>query len=45
MSTETTPGKPTTRRYSKQEKNQALRLVFELLKELEHVTGHGGADR
>ncbi|MFV1963523.1 MAG: IS3 family transposase, partial [Acidimicrobiia bacterium] len=31
---EITPGKPTTRRYTKQEKDQAVRLVFELRKEL-----------
>jgi transposase-like protein len=34
MTTEITPGKPTTRRYTKQEKDQAVRLVFELRKEL-----------
>jgi transposase-like protein len=34
MSIELTPGKPTTRRYTKQEKDQAVRLVFELRKEL-----------
>jgi len=34
MTREITPGKPTTRRYTKQEKDQAVRLVFELRKEL-----------
>ncbi len=34
MSRETTPGKPTTRRYSPEEKAQAVRLVFQLRKEL-----------
>jgi len=31
---EVTPGKPTTRRYSQEEKDQAVRLVFQLRKEL-----------
>ncbi len=34
MSIQMTPGKPTTRRYSKEEKDQAVRLVFQLRKEL-----------
>ncbi len=34
MTTEFTPGKPTTRRYTKEEKDQAVRLVFELRTEL-----------
>jgi hypothetical protein len=34
MTKEITPGKPTTRRYAKQEKDHAVRLVFELRKEL-----------
>jgi len=34
MARELTSGKPTTRRYTKQEKDQAVRLVFELRKEL-----------
>ena len=34
MSIEVTPGKPTTRRYSNEEKDQAVRLVFQLRKEL-----------
>ena len=34
MSREVTPGKPTTRRYSNEEKDQAVRLVFQLRKEL-----------
>lgn len=34
MTKEITPGKPTTRRYTKDEKDQAVRLVFELRKEL-----------
>jgi transposase-like protein len=34
MARETTPGKPTTRRYSSEEKAQAVRLVFQLRKEL-----------
>jgi transposase len=39
MATETTPGKPTTRRYTKEEKDQAVRLVFELRKELGTTQG------
>jgi transposase len=34
MTKEITPGRPTTRRYGKEEKDQAVRLVFELRKEL-----------
>ena len=34
MSREVTPGKPTTRRYSQEERDQAVRLVFQLRKEL-----------
>ena len=34
MSREVTPGKPTTRRYTPEEKDQAVRLVFQLRKEL-----------
>jgi transposase len=34
MSIETTPGKPTTRRYSPEEKARAVRLVRQLRKEL-----------
>ena len=34
MSREVAPGKPTTRRYSQEEKDQAVRLVFQLRKEL-----------
>jgi transposase len=34
MAKEITPGRPTTRRYTKDEKDQAVRLVFELRKEL-----------
>jgi transposase-like protein len=34
MSREVTPGKPTTRRYSQEEKDQAVRLVFQLRKEI-----------
>ncbi len=34
MTREITPGRPTTRRYAKQEKDQAVPLVFELRKEL-----------
>jgi transposase len=34
MTKEITPGRPTTRRYTKQEKEQAVRLVFELRTEL-----------
>ena len=34
MSRETTPGKPTTRRYAPEEKAQAVRLVRQLRKEL-----------
>ena len=39
MTTEITPGKPTTRRYTKQEKDQAVRLVFELRNELGTTQG------
>src|SRR5947207_2939577 len=39
MSGEKTPGKPTTRRYTDQEKAQAVRLVRQLRKEL--GTDHG----
>ena len=39
MATEEKPGKPTTRRYSKQEKAQAVRLVRQLRAEL--GTDHG----
>ena len=39
MTMEITPGKPTTRRYTKQEKDQAVRLVFELRKELGTTQG------
>jgi transposase len=39
MSKETTTGKPTTRRYTKDEKDQAVRLVFELRKELGTTQG------
>ena len=39
MTREITPGKPTTRRYTKQEKDQAVRLVFELRKELGATQG------
>jgi hypothetical protein len=34
MTEEITPERPTTRRYTKDEKDQAVRLVFELRKEL-----------
>ena len=34
MSMEVTPGRPTTRRYSNEEKDQAVRLVFQLRREL-----------
>ena len=34
MSMEVTPGRPTTRRYSNEEKDQAVRLVFQLRMEL-----------
>jgi len=34
MSREVAAGKPTTRRYSQEEKDQAVRLVFQLRKEL-----------
>ena len=39
MTREITPGKPTTRRYTKQEKDQAVHLVFELRKELGTTQG------
>ena len=34
MTKEITPGRPTTRRYTSDEKDQAVRLVFELRREL-----------
>ena len=34
MSRELSPGKPTTRRYTPEEKDQAVRLVFQLRREL-----------
>jgi transposase-like protein len=34
MTREIAPGRPTTRRYTREEKDQAVRLVFELRKEL-----------
>ena len=37
--TEITPAKPTTRRYTKQEEDQAVRLVFELRSELGKTHG------
>ena len=36
MPKDTTPGKPTTRRYSEEEKAQAVRLVRQLRRELGH---------
>jgi transposase len=39
MTREITPGMPTTRRYTKDEKDQAVRLVFELRKELGATQG------
>jgi transposase len=43
MPKELSPGKPTTRRYSPEEKAQAVRLVRQLRKEL--GTGHGTIQR
>jgi len=43
MSNEITPGKPTTRRYSQAEKDQAVRAVRQLRKEL--GTDHGTVKR
>ena len=43
MGSEQTPGRPTTRRYSPQEKARAVRLVRQLRKEL--GTGHGTVQR
>ena len=43
MGTERTPGKPTTRRYSPEEKAQAVRMVRQLRKEL--GTTHGTLQR
>ena len=43
MGNERTPGRPTTRRYSPQEKAQAVRLVRQLRKEL--GTSHGTIQR
>ena len=39
MSKETTTDRPTTRRYTRDEKDQAVRLVFELRKELGATQG------
>jgi transposase len=39
MTKEITPGRPTTRRYAKEEKDQAVRLVFELRRELGTTQG------
>jgi transposase-like protein len=39
MTKEITPEGPTTRRYTKQEKNQAVRLVFEFCKALGKAQG------
>ena len=43
MPKDTTPGKPTTRRYSEEEKAQAVRLVRQLRREL--GTEHGTIQR
>ena len=43
MPTDNTPGKPTTRRYSEEEKAQAVRLVRQLRREL--GTEHGTVQR
>jgi transposase-like protein len=43
MPKDTTPGKPTTRRYSEEEKAQAVRLVRQLRREL--GTEHGTVQR
>jgi hypothetical protein len=43
LTKEITPGKPTTRRYTKQEQDQAVGLVFELRKAL--GTAHGNVIR
>jgi transposase len=43
MGNERTPGKPTTRRYSPEEKARAVRLVRQLRKELGH--SHGTINR
>lgn len=47
MSHEITPGKPHTRRYSKEEKQRAVRMVLQLRKELgsEHGTVKRVADQ
>src|SRR3954466_14161146 len=47
MANEGTPGKPTTRRYSPEEKARAVRLVRQLRKELgtTHGTIQRGADQ
>jgi transposase-like protein len=39
MTKEITPGRPTTRRYTRDEKDQAVRLVFGLRKELGTTQG------
>jgi transposase len=39
MTREITPGRPTTRRYTKDERDQAVRLVFELRRELGTTQG------
>jgi transposase-like protein len=43
MPHETSPGKPTTRRYTPEEKDQAVRMVRQLRKELGH--DHGTVQR
>ena len=45
MSHERSPGKPTTRRYSEAEKEQAVRLVRQLRKELGTRSRHDRAGR
>jgi transposase len=42
MGNERTPGKPTTRRYSDEEKDQAVRMVLQLRKELGYDHGTVG---
>jgi hypothetical protein len=45
MKREVTSGRQTTRRYTKRENDQAVRLVFEVREELEYDTGTLVADQ
>ena len=45
MTREITSGNPRTRRFSKEERDQAVRLVLEVREELVYDTGHVAADQ